>query len=186
MSLMEVRRGGLLLPKELGSLLEFLAGDDGELARQQERLLLQLLRELNWSRAWMMVMVMMGTRLVEMVRLVAMAVRGLTLVVTDSQLATAHRDICGTRNWSDPRTNQRCTGRVSMIRAGVLLLQKVHPFVSLLLAVGLLLSRWVRVEVQQWHHCWDSDGRSVVVAEGEMVMVSRPIRVVAVVECTAG
>jgi hypothetical protein len=99
MSLMKVRRGRLLLPKELGTLLEFLAGDDRELARQQERpllLLLLLLRELNWSRAWMMVMMMIErTRLVEMVRLVAVAVRGLILPMTDSQLTTTHRRICG-------------------------------------------------------------------------------------------
>jgi hypothetical protein len=76
--------------------------------------------------------------------------------------------------------------RMGMIGAAVLLLEKAHPFVSLLLTVGPLLSRWIRVEVQQRHHCWDSDGRTVMVAECEMVMVSRPIRVVAVMECTTG
>ena len=141
-----------------------------------------VLRELDRGRAWMVVTVT-----------VAVTMGGLALAMTDSQLTTTHSHIRSTGNCSNTRTPRRhcrtnCgrVGRMGMIRAAILLLQEAHPFICLLLTMDLLLSRWVRVEVQQRHHRRDADGRSVVVTEREMVMMSGPVRVVTVVECTAG
>ena len=76
-------------------------------------------------------------------------------------------------------------GSVRVVLGVVLLLQEARPFVLLLLAVLLLLSRRVRVDVQERQR-GDADGRSVVVAEREMVVLSGSIRMVAVVEGATG
>lgn len=137
----------------------------------------------------------MRSRLVEVMVTVTVAVMmgGLALAITDSQLTTAYSHIRSTGNFTDTRTTRRhCRtnhGRVSrmgMVMTAILLLQEAHPLIRLLLTMGFLFSRGVRVEVQQRHHRWDADGRSVVMTEREMVMVGGAIRVVAVVEFTTG
>lgn len=124
---------------------------------------------------------------------VAMMMGVLALAMTDSQLTTTDSHIRSNGNCINTRTirrhcrtNHGCVSRMGMVRAAILLLQEAHPFIRLLLAMGFLLSRRVRVEVQQRHHRRDADGRSVVVTEREMVMVGGPVRVVAVVKRTAG
>lgn len=76
-------------------------------------------------------------------------------------------------------------GSVCVVLGVVLLLQKARPLILLLLAVLLLLRRRVRVDVQNRKR-GDTDGRSVVVAEREMIVVSGSIGMVAVVESTTG
>ena len=72
-----------------------------------------------------------------------------------------------------------------MVLCTVLLLQKVCPLVHLMLPMGALFRGRVRVKVQD-RQGRDTDRRAVMVAEREMVVISRSVWVIAVVEGTAG
>jgi hypothetical protein len=67
----------------------------------------------------------------------------------------------------------------------VLLLQQPRPFIGLLLSVGLLFGRWTRTEVKQRQRR-DPDSRTMMMAEHQMVMMCRSIRMIAVMESTTG
>jgi hypothetical protein len=79
----------------------------------------------------------------------------------------------------------RRVGRMRVVLCAILLLQEIRPLIRLMLPMSSLLRRRVWVEVQD-RQGRNADCRTVMVAEREMVVVSRTVWMIALVEGTAG